>query len=309
MNFYAGMAEDEQYIFTMQLIRTIAKNLSPHFREYKNATPLSETLGVMEEDGSMVYNDPVVSKFLRHIQCHADNVIDFRQRMSVMARMNLGKHWSDHSSVGIGGTNIIGAIKERGVEGLSAFVLAVCSMTLNELITKTKNTLNYFPSKRMDSLYTVMVKTNSLVPDGNSFIDAHIMDVLVSYSAEALSKNLSSSIKFLLEMHKPADCTERQLKGLSSIILTEVSIRSNEEVLCIIPVTHDGQELGKEIGSYSLGYRQALNAKGADVYHLDFDNLTKVGGEAQVLLDLAKHFPHRAARQLRGGALEDSLGL
>jgi hypothetical protein len=309
MSFYAGMAEDEQYIFTMQLIKTIAKNMSTHYRVYPNGTPLSETLGIMEEDGSMVYNDPVVNNFLWHIECLTDKVIDFRQRMSVMARMNLGRHWSDHSSVGIGGTNIIGAIKERGVEGLSAFVLAVCCMSLNEIITKTKNSLNYFPSKKMDSLYTVMVKTNSLVPDGNSFIDAHIMDALVSYSAEALSKNLSSSIKFLLEIHKPDDCTERMLKGLSSIILTEVSIRSNEEVLCIIPLIHDGQEPGKEIGSYSLEYRQALNAKGAAAYHLDFDNMTRVGGEAQVLLELAKHFPRRAARRLRGGALEDSIGL
>ena len=307
MSFYAGMAEDEQYIFTMQLIKTIAKNLSPHFREYKNATPLSETLGVMEEDGSMVYNDPVVSKFLRHIQCHTDNIVDFRQRMSVIARINLGKHWSEYSSPGHDGITIVQTIKERGVEGLSAFVLSACKLPLSEIIEQAKKVrVNYLPSNKAESLFTVIVRTNSLIPLGSNFVDSSIMDVLVSFSAEAVSKNLSSVMKMALEVRRPYESSEYILE---SVILTEVIIRSNEDILCYIPLTHDGQIPGKEYGTYSLKYRRNLNAKGASAYLLDFDQMQLVAGETQVLVDLSKHFPRRAARKLRGVALDDALGL
>lgn len=309
MSFYAGMAEDEQLVFTMQLIKTIAKSLSPHFREYNNSTPLSEILGIMDVDGSMVFNDPVVNRFLSHINCSTDNVVDFRQRMSVMARMNLAKHWAEHFAVDVDGTNIVSAIKQRGVEGLSQFVLSACNMTLNEVIEKTNASLNYFPSKEIGSLYNVVVKVNGLVTVENNFVDSNIMDVLISFSPEILAKNLSTAMKVVLETHKPSECSEKMAMGRSSVILMEVTIRSTEEIICKIPLTHDGQESGKKFSKYSLEYRQALNAQGAGAYNLDFDNMTVVGGESQVLLDLAKHFPRRAARNLRGGALEDSLGL
>jgi hypothetical protein len=309
MSFYAGMAEDEQLVFTMQLIKTIARSLSPHYRKYNNSAPLSEILGIMEVDGSMVFNDPVVNKFLWHIQCLTDNVVDFRQRMSVMARMNLGKHWSDHSSVGVGGSDIVGAIKQRGVEGLSQFVLSACNMTLEEIIKKTKASLNYYPSEKIGPLYNVIIRVNSLITDENNFVDSNIMDVLITFSPEILSKKLSTAMKVVLETHKSSECSEKMAKSLSSVILTEVTIRSNEEIICKIPLTHSGQESGKQFSRYSLEYRQALNAQGAGAYSLDFENMTVAGGESQVLLDLAKHFPRRAARNLRGGALEDSLGL
>jgi hypothetical protein len=312
MSFLLGKAEDEQFVFIMQLIKNIAVLIHPEFRN--STESLSGFLGLMNGGETRVYDDPVVKALLWHIGCLTDDPRDFRQRMSSMARPSLGEMWTSHKSVGVGGSNVLGAARERGVEGLAHLTDRVCKVPLNEIVDITKRGLNFIPSTLDVNLYSVSFKASILVPnikepEAIQFMDSNKLDALVSFSPEAISQNIHGAIDFFLESLSGEHSNERAIRQRQSAILTEAVILSNEDVLCSIPIIHAGQDLAKDIDSYSLEYRKALNTKGSSAYQIDFDNLKIAEGDSEIFLQLAKHFPRRAARKLRGAALEDSLGL
>jgi hypothetical protein len=309
MSFYAGMSEDEKIVFTMVLIQTIAKYISPRFMEYSDDTKLSEVLGSMIDNDKMVFEDPVISKLLLHIECYSDHAMEFSHRMSIMAAMSLDQHLSNQPGIGRGERNLIDIISCHGVEGLSQFVLVVCDTTLEDIIQKTQRSLNHIPAVNEGALYSVDIFYSRMVSGKNNYADFYCLDVLTSFSAELLSKNIRSSIKYILETRLLNDPDHLVGALIDTVILRELTVRSNEDVMCTIPLMHDGHSQGKDMGSYSLDYRMALHAKGVSAYNLDFDRIKVNKGASKELLDLATHFPSGAARRLRGAALEDSLGL
>lgn len=310
MSFVVGMPEDLQIVFTMQLVKVIAKNMSQKFGRYAENSKLSETLGFFGDGSSQVYDDPVVEMFLRHIECFTDTIKSFNQRMSHIERMGLGQHWYCHyPRVKNDAGDFLHELMNNDLAGFSKFVLTVCDMTLTEIIEKAQKGLNHIQASKNDKLYSVLVVSNSMAAGKGNYKDSSHFDVLTSFSADAIGKNIASSIAFALESSLPGDSDYRFGALIDTVILKELVILANEQRICTIPLAHDGQVKGKEISSYSLGYRQALAAKGATAYSLNFHKLKMFGGDSNELLELASHFPRSAARALRGGAIEDALGL
>jgi hypothetical protein len=310
MSFVDGMPEDVQIVFTMQLIKEIAKNKSQKFNSYAEKSKLSETLGFFGNGSSQIYTDPVVEMFLRNIECFTDTIKSFNQRTSHIQAMGLGQQWYCHyPRVKSDAGDFLYAFMNNDIAGFSEFVLAVCDMTLTEIIEKAQKGLNHIQAGKSEKFYSVLIVSNCMAAGKGNYKDSSHFDVLTSFSADAIGKNLASSIAFALESSLPDDSDYRFGALIDTVILKELVILANEQRICTIPLAHDGQVQGKEIGSYLLGYRQALAAKGAAAYNLNFHKLKMFGGDSNELLELASHFPKSAARTLRGGAIEDALGL
>lgn len=316
MATFPEMSDEKAVFAALLLIKNICLSFdSSLVFDAKNDSTLEALVRGSDAESVSVLKDPVVKAFLNHVVwLDGSGSVALYNACRANAQKNLGFLYEHTPSPGMGGSNLIKAMRENSLDGLSKFVSMIGPGNLERIIERTMEGFNFIEGGDEIPLYGINLAGNFIVSWEEEYEmyftgDDTYNDVLNACSIDQIFPRVHEAIQFELDKLAKIECTNLGTNYRNTTFFNGVVITRNGEELIKVPLIFDGYDPKASPSIYDLEFRSLLNEKGAKAYSLDFDNLEVIQGSSRELKRFARGLPRRAAMRLNGTALEDDLGM